>query len=65
MKKASTLSRLRVKRELLAVLSQTVATDGTTGPLMVSLERFVASHVRCCKGEGGRLSIPVAAPTGK
>jgi CRISPR-associated protein Cas1 len=54
-----------VKRELLSVLSETVAMDGTTGPLMVSLERFVASLVRCIRGEERRLAIPSAVPSGK
>ncbi len=53
-----------VKRELLSVLAETVETGETTGPLMVSLERFVASLVRCYRGEERCLVIPRAAAPG-
>ena len=46
------------KRELLPVLTETVSLGDTTGPLMVALERMVASLVRCYAGETDRLEIP-------
>lgn len=53
-----------VKRELLGVLTQTVETGETTGPLMTSLERMAASLARCYAGEELCVVIPKAAPHG-
>ena len=53
-----------VKRELLSVLTQTVETGGTMGPLMVSLERVAASLVRCYRGEERSLMVPKAPSSG-
>ena len=48
----------QAKRELLSVLTQTVRTDDTTGPLMTSLERVAASLAQCYGGEERNLTIP-------
>ncbi len=48
------------KARLLELLTQEVETDGETGPLMVSLHRFVASLVKCYGGTCHRLEIPVS-----
>ncbi len=53
-----------VKRELLSVLTASVETSGTTGPLMVSLKRMAASLVRCYRGEERCLVIPGAVSCG-
>jgi len=46
------------KASLLELLSEEVAFLGERGPLMVNLHRFVASLVRCYRGEDERLAIP-------
>jgi CRISPR-associated protein Cas1 len=55
------------KRELLGVLTATVKLGDETGPLMVALERYVASLVRCYARQADRLEIPtlcISADTG-
>lgn len=47
-----------VKRGLLSVLTETVKTGGTTGPLLASLERTAASLIRCYRGDDRKLVIP-------
>jgi CRISPR-associated protein Cas1 len=49
-----------VKRGLLSILTQTVQTGDTTGPLMASFERVAASLARCYTGEDRCLVIPSA-----
>lgn len=46
------------KAHLLSVLSETVETTQGTGPVLVALERMVASLVRCYNGESKQLEIP-------
>lgn len=46
------------KVRLLSVLTETVVTGGETGPLMVALERTMASLVRCYLGEQRKLELP-------
>jgi CRISPR-associated protein Cas1 len=46
------------RRELLGVLTETVALGDAAGPVMVALERMVASLVRCFEGQSKRLEIP-------
>lgn len=45
--------------ELLAMDIQTSRRDTTTGPLMISLHRMIASYVKCCEGVAKDLEIPV------
>lgn len=47
------------KRELLALLADEVEVAGKCGPLLVALERTVASLVRCYLGEQKKLDLPV------
>jgi CRISPR-associated protein Cas1 len=52
------------KAALLEILSDRVSLgsdDENTGPLMVHLHRYVASLVRCFRGEARELEIPVVA----
>ena len=51
------------KAALLELLTARVRTGDGTGPLMVSLHKYVASFVRCLQGEADRLTIPVADPS--
>jgi CRISPR-associated protein Cas1 len=46
------------KRELLGLLTETVALDESAGPLMVNLERMAASLLRCFEGKQKALDIP-------
>lgn len=46
------------KRELLGTLTATVQIGDTAGPLMVAVERYIASLVRCYAGESDHLEIP-------
>lgn len=46
------------KRELLGTLTATVKVGDAEGPMMVALERYIASLVRCYAGEQDRLEIP-------
>jgi CRISPR-associated protein Cas1 len=48
------------KAELLRLLELTVSLGGETGPLMVSMHKFVASLVRCYAGESKTLEVPVS-----
>jgi CRISPR-associated protein Cas1 len=48
------------KAQLLRLLAENVRLGKETGPLMVSLHRFVASLGKCFRGEAKRLEIPVA-----
>jgi len=48
------------KAYLLQLLTERVWMDDEAGPLMVSLQRMVGSLVRCLRGEGKRLLIPVS-----
>jgi len=50
------------KSALLKILAEDVRFGGETGPLMVSLHRYVASLVRCLRGESRQLVVPVAIP---
>jgi len=47
-----------VKADLLKLLTETVRLNDLTGPLMVSLHRYVASLVRCYQGEADKLEFP-------
>lgn len=49
------------KAELLAVLTDEVGIEGSRGPLLVSVSRYVASFVRVLSGEDDALAIPTAA----
>lgn len=52
------------KQELLGLLTQKVASkDGSAGPLMVSLQRMVASLVHCFEGNEKEIDIPTAVNT--
>ncbi|MDX1944326.1 MAG: type II CRISPR-associated endonuclease Cas1 [Pirellulaceae bacterium] len=46
------------KAGLLTLLACDVRLGGETGPLMVSLHRFIASLAKCYRGEAKRLEIP-------
>lgn len=46
------------KAELLGVLTEEIGTDGSHGPLMVALTRYVASFARVLSGEDKQLEIP-------
>ena len=46
------------KAGLLALLLEPVALRGANGPLLVHLERMLASLVRCYMGESAKLEIP-------
>jgi CRISPR-associated protein Cas1 len=46
------------KSALLSLLTLTVRYDGQTGPLLVSLHRYVASLVNCFQGTAESLEIP-------
>ncbi len=48
------------KAELLKLLADDVQLGGETGPLMVCLHRYVASLVKCLRGEARALLFPVA-----
>ena len=48
----------QVKYDLLSVLTEEVALAGATGPVMVALERVVASLVRCYEGTDKELLLP-------
>ena len=48
------------KARLLEILTFEVETNGKTGPLMVSLPRFVASLGNCYRGTSRQLEIPVS-----
>ena len=48
------------KAELLKLLADDVQLGGETGPLMVCLHRYVASLVKCLRGEARELLFPVA-----
>ena len=47
------------KAELLAMLAGEVWLGAETGPLMVSLHRYVASLVKCFRGEARTLNVPI------
>ncbi len=47
-----------VKAELLGLLTEEVCTGGTTGPLLVSIQRFVTSLVDVFEGNAKKLTIP-------
>lgn len=47
------------KRALLELLEVSVEAGGASGPLMVSLHRYVASLVSCLEGNRDRLEVPV------
>ncbi|HOE11646.1 MAG TPA: type II CRISPR-associated endonuclease Cas1 [bacterium] len=52
------------KQELLGILTQKASSkDGATGPLMVSLQRMVASLVHCFEGNEKEIDIPTAVDT--
>ncbi len=46
------------KAELLKLLAEDVQFGSETGPLMVTLHRYVASLVACFTGESTKLEIP-------
>jgi CRISPR-associated protein Cas1 len=46
------------RRDLLSILTATVATGEGTGPLMVALERMAASLVECFEARGRQLEVP-------
>lgn len=46
------------KTELLSILTRRVETAGSTGPLLVGLERTMASLVRCYAGQDKLLELP-------
>ncbi len=48
------------KAELLKLLADHVQLGAETGPLMVCLHRYVASLVRCLRGEARELLFPIA-----
>lgn len=50
------------KAALLELLAEPVSLGEETGPLMVQLHRYVASLVKCYRGEAKRLAIPQAMP---
>jgi CRISPR-associated protein Cas1 len=50
--------RPNTKRELLGLLTQEVQVADLKGPLLVALERTVASLVRCYAGEQAKLDLP-------
>lgn len=54
----------RSKQALLAVLTREVCLGDATGPLLVGLHRYVASFVRCLRGESARLELPLAVKDG-
>jgi hypothetical protein len=47
-----------VKELILSILSEPVTIAGSVGPLMVSLNRMLASLVRCYEGEQKLLDLP-------
>lgn len=49
------------KAQLLELLADEVVLGNETGPLMVSLHRYVNSLVKCYQGTSKRLLIPLAA----
>lgn len=48
------------KAELLRILEMTVRLNGEAGPLLVSMQKFIGSLVRCYNGESKKLEVPVA-----
>jgi CRISPR-associated protein Cas1 len=50
--------RPNTKRELLGILTEEVQVADLKGPLLVALERTVASLVRCYAGEQAKLDLP-------
>lgn len=50
------------KARLLHVLTETVETDGSRGPLMVALPRLTASLLACYRKQARRLAIPAMLP---
>jgi CRISPR-associated protein Cas1 len=51
------------KAALLEILAEPIKLDDgdEVGPLMIQLHRYVASLVRCFRGENSKLAIPIAA----
>jgi CRISPR-associated protein Cas1 len=49
------------KRDLLEVLHMPLVIDKQTGPMLAVLPRYIASLVRCMKGEATDLTVPVPA----
>jgi CRISPR-associated protein Cas1 len=59
-RRASLQLNREAKAELLRLLADNVTFGGETGPLMVCLHRYIASFVKCLRGESRELLFPLA-----